>query len=187
MKIFVFLLLFVGIINAHPHIFIEYSLDFEFDENKQLRGFWVDMEFDEMFSISIIEGADANGDKVFNKTETKKVFIDFFSNLKSYNYYLNVNENGKVNQNLTIKNFSVSVEEDLVTYKYFVPLSKVSSGTIVVSMYDEEYFCSIENRGKTAFKVLGDNSFIKSIKIVENEEESFYFDQIIPEECHLEF
>ena len=87
MKTLLLLLLFSVNLVAHPHIFIEYGLEVVVEKSK-ISGFYVTMQFDEMFSASIIEGADKDKSGSFSKSETAIVNDEFFSNLKNYNYYL---------------------------------------------------------------------------------------------------
>jgi len=191
-KIFLFLALFVftqvNNVWSHPHVFIEYTLDFKFNKDKTPAGFWVTWEFGEMFSSSIIEGCDKDKNGKFSKNEITFVRDNFFNHLKNYNYYLHINNNGKIEDTFNVKDFSAEIfDDDFVRYKFFVPLKGKNHGEIVVSIFDVEYYCSIEPKDDNPCKVIGNPIFIKSIKVVENEEESFYFDQIIPEECHLEY
>ncbi|MFW5786155.1 MAG: DUF1007 family protein [bacterium] len=86
---FVMLALGAGRLAAHPHIWIDSTVDFEFDRSgiSTVRVTWL---FDEFYSADMILSFDANGDGELSAAEQRAVRADAFDHLVELDYFLYV-------------------------------------------------------------------------------------------------
>ena len=62
---------------SHPHVFIETSMEFIFNES-ELKGFRLNWIFDEMFSSVVMQDCDKNKDILLDKKEIRIIEKDYF-------------------------------------------------------------------------------------------------------------
>ncbi|OIO74779.1 MAG: hypothetical protein AUJ85_04750 [Elusimicrobia bacterium CG1_02_37_114] len=157
--IFILLLIFTApaSILAHPHIFIDVSPSFVFDDNG-LAGITVQWHFDELFSQDIIMSCDKDGDSKFNKEEIENVEKDYFNYAKNSNYFSIIKINGDTLKNIAVKDFQAFINPDklTVTYIYFIPVGLLYETNITKIQY-------IAN-DHTTFVAFGSNQKENSIK-----------------------
>ncbi len=129
---------------AHPHLFVDNKLTFMFDESG-LAGMLVEWKFDDMYSSGIIYDFD-NGDGVFSKQENALLKRDNFSNLKKYDFFLEVVIDSSPFKVVFVQDFEASINNGRLVYRFFVPCH-VSAGqhtkTIHVGVVDETNFVAI--------------------------------------------
>jgi ABC-type uncharacterized transport system substrate-binding protein len=160
---------------SHPHVFIDYTVNFVFDQNG-LAGIETKWIFDEMYSSMLIQDYDVDKDGRFSNSEIITTKQDAFSNLENYNYfiYLSINsENFKVE---SIENFSVDVYDNKVIYSFFIPWvvpATLSYKEIEISMYDETYYVDLLPLGE--------------VKVFEDTKESRDYGEIYPYSICLKF
>ena len=121
---------------AHPHIFIDVSPVFVFDDGgfKGIRVTWV---FDEFFSEQILLDCDTDGDGALSDEELEIVKKDYFSYLKDYDYFSAIEINDEETVPVTVRDFSACVLDDhnTVQYDFFIPLDASSSNRISYIKY----------------------------------------------------
>jgi ABC-type uncharacterized transport system substrate-binding protein len=72
--------------SAHPHMFIDAMVKFMVTDTS-LAGFYVYWDFDEMYSASLRDEFDTNGNKRFDPDEVEKIFSNAFSFAANSNYF----------------------------------------------------------------------------------------------------
>lgn len=82
-----FILTATGSASAHPHMSLEYRLEFEL-KGRECVGIRVEWLFDSMFSAAIIREYDANHDGKFSKAENENIRQRAFANLEHYGYFV---------------------------------------------------------------------------------------------------
>ncbi|MFW5714784.1 MAG: DUF1007 family protein [bacterium] len=130
---------------AHPHMFIDSQVTAVFDQ-QQLKGFWIEWKFDEMFTSSIRIDYDRNRDGEFNDQETRLIEQNAFANLKNYNYFITITHGDKAYRADQVEKFDAWMEDDRLVYKFFVPYSLSISGaqsTVKLIIFDDTFFCDI--------------------------------------------
>jgi ABC-type uncharacterized transport system substrate-binding protein len=130
---------------AHPHVFIESQVKFNFDKNgfSEIDISWT---FDNMFSNMLIQDYDKNTNNIFEPAEIKKIQDEAFANVKNYHYFTYISINNKSFDIKYIKNFSVIQKNGLVTYLFTIPChvkATENKKEISLVMYDESYFIDI--------------------------------------------
>ncbi|MBN2510839.1 MAG: DUF1007 family protein [Spirochaetales bacterium] len=133
---------------AHPHTFINTRLELTFTET-EFNGFWIDWEFDPVFTDMIAEYYDSNGDGSYSAAETQEVYKDAFSNLANYHYFTRVFQNGREYPTETVKDFSVYIHNGLLHYRFFVAHTADIPApgrkeTLNIAIFDETYFCAVD-------------------------------------------
>ena len=174
---------------SHPHVFIDYTVNFVFDQN-ELTGVETQWIFDEMYSSILIQDYDANKDGKFSDREIITIKQDAFSNLENYNYfiYLSINsENFKVK---SIENFSVDVYDNKVIYSFFIPWvvpATLSYKKIEICMYDETYYVDLLPLGDDPVRFTNEGSIDYKVKVFEDTKTSRDYGEIYPYSISLKF
>ena len=138
-----FLALSLPTIFAHPHVSLDARLQFEFD-GKECRGFWVDWTFDAFFSATVINDFDANGNGRFEPAEIQKVYNGAFINLHKYGFFTLIRKGDKRTSPEAVENFSATVRDNRLVYRFFVPLDGKEYGRdFSVAIFDKTYYCAV--------------------------------------------
>ncbi|MDX9800312.1 MAG: DUF1007 family protein [Spirochaetia bacterium] len=163
---------------SHPHTFIDSVVECEFNESG-ISGFWINWSFDPMFATSIIMDFDRDKNGVFSKSEIKDIRENAFSNLENFNYFIYITENRKTRRPITVTNFSASIVEDDIIYRFFVPYNSSAAdkqNSVIIAIYDETFFCDISIKSvKTVPDDISDIFTIEK-KIRINEEKTIKYD-----------
>ncbi|RZB34545.1 MAG: hypothetical protein SRB1_00313 [Desulfobacteraceae bacterium Eth-SRB1] len=174
---------------AHPHIFIVQRLSIVFD-NQGLTGFWVEWNFDEMFSSMIAADYDQNQNSSLEAAEVAMVKEKAFLYIAEYDYFVFVKIDGQPFKVKWIKDFNAVLKNGRLSYRFFVPCH-VKAGElfkqIVIAAYDSSYFTAIFfARNRPAFIENGDRFMIES-SIKEDKSTSIYFGMVNPWALFLKF
>lgn len=170
---------------AHPHVFVDCSLTFEFNGNC-LSGVRQKWWFDEMFAAMILGDFDKNHDNKLTKKEATELEQGAFVNLKNFNYFTRILIDGKERNPIEATEFKPSIEEGTLVYEFFVPLNITDSAKhiVMVAIYDESFYTAIQMDPQN--KVLGINEKFKTtLELEPISEMAYFFDQIVPEAAVL--
>jgi ABC-type uncharacterized transport system substrate-binding protein len=185
---FMFILLSALNLSAHPHVFVDSTVKFVFDENG-LAGAEVNWVFDEMFSSMIILDYDKNANQQFEPAEITKVRQQVFANLRQFNYFMHIKIDGKSFAVNFVTEFSAAIIEGKVVYRFFVPCHVKASATfkeLQLSIYDNTFYSSVFLEKKSLkFKNWEAYEVRHSTSI--NRNNAYYYGQIYPEEINLRF
>lgn len=135
----------VFFVPAHPHMFIDTRVTFQFDDGG-LKGFWVTWWFDGGFTSMILTDYDFDRNGDFAGNEVAAIEGNAFSNLKNYNYFLYVYRNGARIFPNDITDFTAYMEENRLVYEFFVPARVPGSydwETVKLAIYDDTFYCDI--------------------------------------------
>lgn len=143
-KILLLLLLSLlpALASAHPHVFINGTLSFSFD-NTRLTGIRVSWEFDPMFSSQVITACDENKNRKFDAIENGKVRSGFFKNLKNFDYFTRVWINNVFKRTTAVTGFRATINKESVTFQFFIPLNQTVSKdetSVKVAFIDDSNF-----------------------------------------------
>ena len=184
-------LLFVAfcplITSAHPHVFVDCSLAFVFDE-KGLAGIQQQWAFDEMFTEMILFDHDKNRDSVLSPAEITSIKKGAFDNLKESGFFTHVLIDGKKFSVKWVTDFSARVEENRLIYSFVVPChvnATTQLRTIRVSVFDDEYYTDIAlelnplsyQGKKELFTIDCSRDFLPEL--------TYYYGQVVPEGLFL--
>jgi len=128
--------------SAHPHVWVDYSLEARFDRNG-LTGFQHRWVFDEMFSSQIMEMFDADSDGFFSPEEIEEVRQGAFAYLREHNYFIHIKIDGHDFTVQYVQDFHAAIDGHQVIYEFFVPCTVAAVATpktIHLLVADMEYF-----------------------------------------------
>lgn len=171
--------------SAHPHVFVDCSLTFEFSENG-LSGVRQKWWFDEMFAAMILGDFDTNHDNKLSPDEAKALKNGAFVNLKNFNYFTRIIVDGKESNPIEAVEFKPSIEEGTLVYEFLVPLNIADNAkhVVMVAIYDESFYTAVQMDPQN--KVLGlSGKYKTNLELEPVAEMAYFFDQIVPEAAVL--
>jgi len=141
----VFMLFFVSVARAHPHVFIDASPVIVIDEQgvAGIRQHWV---FDDMFTSAILSDIGVAPDDIGTTAGQTAIRDGAFSYLKNFDYFTAVHLDA---EQLPIKeamDFRASTTEDnRLVYDFYLPLNipVEKQHTLRIAIYDKEYYSDI--------------------------------------------
>jgi ABC-type uncharacterized transport system substrate-binding protein len=180
---------FAAILCAHPHVFIDYTVDFVFDQSG-LVGIRTEWYFDEMYSSMLLQDYDVDNNGMFSPDEIVVTERDAFSNLENYNYFVDITMQSTCYKVEKVKDFSADVRDDRVVYTFFIPYMVQVTGSyqdVEVCMYDETYYVDLLPMGDDPVRFTHADSIDFTYKVYEDEKESRDYGQIYPYSIRLTF
>ncbi len=167
---------------AHPHMWFKNKVDFVFSNDK-IKGVFVTWTFEKEFSNEIIKGYDLDRNGKFSKKEALAVYNNAFIYTKNYYYFIFIRE-GKERfspKSIDKNKFSVSQKKGIVSYRFFVDLSKIKGREFYFACYDYTFFCDISYTKKNPISFTYNKRKVKpKYKIEENKDYPVYYDPISP-------
>jgi len=130
---------------CHPHVFMDTGIEVAYND-RGLSGFWIDWEFDKIFTASILMDFDRDHDRILSPEEVADIQANAFSNLANYNYFLYFRCCGNTYRPTAVKDFTAYMENERIHYRFFVPYSLPlgdGAAKINLAVYDDTYFCAI--------------------------------------------
>ncbi len=176
--IFIFLIGFPAF--SHPHMWFTSSLEVVFS-GKNLKGAYITWTFDRFFSADVISGYDLNGDGIFSTKETADVYENAFSYSENFYYFTFIRQGEKrvTPEHIEKASFSVWQNKGIVSYRFFIDLSKFKGQEIFLACYDYTFFCDITYPKNAAVKFIYDKTLITpSYTVIENKNYPVYYDPL---------
>jgi ABC-type uncharacterized transport system substrate-binding protein len=174
---------------AHPHVFIDNRISVIFDDNG-LNGFKHEWIFDEMFSSTMIREFDLDADGKFNEKEIKGVLSGAFFNLKEHNYFTDISINGHRFKIKEFEDFRAGIDSGVVVYEFFLPCEVTASRKnqeVTIAVYDPTYFVQVLWASEDPFCFKKASNLEFSYEVFEDEKNSYYYGQILPEALKIKF
>jgi len=138
-KLFFWLLISISLL-AHPHTFINVSVDIIGDkEIEKLDIKWV---FDEMTSQSLLADFDANNNGLFEKNELEDFKKSVFDDLKQFSYFTNLKIAGKKIK-ITPTDLHLSKENNNFVAQFTLNLKPFAHQKKSIGFWDESYLCAL--------------------------------------------
>lgn len=176
------IILFTGIpaaVHAHPHVFIKNSVEFVWDDSGSLEGAYLTWNFDRFFSADIIKWLDENQDGEFSDTESEDVYNRAFINLRHYYYYTFIRQGAKRTNPPEVTRFRATQKDGIMTYRFYIDLSKYTGRELYFAVYDYTYFCDVQYPDDCVTFSCPPN--VKpSCKIIENKQFPVYYNPLSP-------
>lgn len=174
-------------VHAHPHVFIDNSVNFVFDD-KGLAGIRLEWVFDDMFGSGFIMDYDTNADGKLSPEEVALIKHDAFDHLRDYHYFTRIFIGPDEFKVKYIKDFDARIEDGRLIYAFTIPchVSALSSPKkLSVMVYDDEYYTAITT-SKKASTTCGD-AFDCAVERSINRDISFYFGMVHPDQTVINF
>lgn len=158
-------------LHAHPHVFIDAHVSFQFNEG-EMEGFWVEWDFDPLFTSMIVMDFGAPREGPFSQEVIRVIHDGAFSNLRHYGYFTYVIVDDRVHPTEEVREFSAFMRNRRVVYRFFVPFRQPLDGrsrTVKVRMYDNTFFTDIAFRTSNPVAVKGPVDLEAEHRVVRNE------------------
>ncbi len=163
---------------AHPHMFIDSEVTAVFEE-QQLKGFWIEWKFDQMFTASIRMDYDRNRDGQFNDQEAGLIEQNAFANLRNYHYFITITRGNESYQVEQVESFDAWLENDRLGYKFFVPFSIPVTGAeekVKLVIFDDTFFCDIAYVDEKPVSIEGQQFVRAQARIQRNRDAGISYD-----------
>ena len=128
----------VGRVNANPDVWVTAGIIFRF-EDARVNGLTYVWRFDDYYSSRAVQTYDSNRDGTFGPQEVARLRAESFDPLTRFGYYVHVWANGEKRKTPDIENFTVSIEDAHLVYRFTVPLipsADPSTSPVVASLFD---------------------------------------------------
>lgn len=135
---------------SHPHIFIDAEIELITSKDK-LEHLLVSWQWDEWFSLEIIEACDKNKNFKFEPNEVKIVFDDFFIGVKDFSYFTEIRLNNRRFRINEVNNFFAEVlnisGKNIVKYYFTIPVDIAINDKLSINIAKDDVttFTAFEN------------------------------------------
>jgi ABC-type uncharacterized transport system substrate-binding protein len=174
---------------AHPHVFIEERIKFEFDA-KGLAGIRMIWTFDDMFTTMVAGDFDKNKNQALEPEEVADVKKSMFDNLVNYAYYAFVKIDSKPFEVKYVRDFKARLNKGILTYEFMIPChvtATVQPKVVTLTSYDPDYYCALFFAEDTPILISGDAAVDVSASIRKDMETSYYFGMLNPWQQRVSF
>ena len=135
-NIFFLLLLSTCSLFAHPHTFIDISLEIT---ETELKVKWL---FDEMTSNTLIEDFDSDHNQIFDPKETALFKKEVFTPLQEFSFFTNLKV-AKKKMTISPKNLQLSKVGNIFVVEFYVDLKPYGHQKKSIGFWDESYLCAL--------------------------------------------
>ncbi len=143
---------------SHPHVAIEARSDVVFDDAGRIIAVNVEWSFDEFYSVTAVEGLDANQNGKYEPAELNGVIVENIKELKAFRYFTQVNADGKPVAYGEVTEFGSHMKNDILTMYFQIPFAEPVdpvASQVSYKMYDPEFYIAIEYPAKGGVNVVG--------------------------------
>ncbi len=158
-KYILFYFLYINLLYAHPHVFIEVHPTIEVKNSKTTK-IHFEWKIDEMTSSMLIMQLDTNGNGKIDKKENSIAYSDYFSSLKEQNFYTNMKLKNRV-QKFNPTNFKATIENHKVCYSFDIK-GNYNIKDLKFYFRDETFFVAMILK-KKFMKITGVKAIIKPL------------------------
>ncbi len=173
---------------AHPHVFIENRVAFDFSDRK-VEAIGVHWQFDEIFSDDLLMQFDADGDGSFDKLESQAVAEGVLPNLAQFHYFIFVYVDGKLLDAIPPTDFVASAKDRVVSFEMQVKLPQPVdpyAEALAVEVNDREFYVEVDLPEKDAV-TLRNAGGVKCGATIRDDLENAYFGGFVyPQEIALQ-
>jgi ABC-type uncharacterized transport system substrate-binding protein len=173
--------------SAHPHVFIEDRVVFMFAADKiiAITESWT---FDDIFSDTLIQQFDTNGDSAFDTAESKSVAKGTLPNLKKFRYFNYVWVDGKDLGSIDPIDFTAVAKNKKVTFVFSVKLPKPvdpKTQKVKVEINDREFYVEVDLAKEQPILFHGNQGVTCAPKVRDDSENAYYGGFVYPQEITL--
>ncbi|WP_137982535.1 DUF1007 family protein [Desulfovibrio gilichinskyi] len=139
---------------AHPHVFVDSSLTFEFD-SQGLKGIREKWWFDEMFASMILGDFDTDHNNKLSEEEAKALKDGAFINLKKFNFFTTILIDGLPYTATEATEFNPSIEKGTLVYEFFIPCKVLENNkkhTVLATNIDKSLYTAFQMNPQNKIK-----------------------------------
>lgn len=173
---------------AHPHVFIENRVAFDFAEGK-VRSIGVNWAFDEIFSGDLLMQFDADGDGAFDELESKAVGEGVLPNLAQFHYFIYIYVDGTLLDPIPPSAFTASAKDNVVSFQMTVALPQPvdpRSQALAIEVNDREYYVAVELAESDPVVLANADGVPCGATIREDHENAYFGGFVYPQEIALQ-
>lgn len=178
-KIFSFIFILASSLTySHPHIFIETTLDVNFNRFG-IDGFWVEWIFDPIYSATIIADFDLNRNRKFDSDEIAEVYENAFSGIAASYFFIFIDNGKRIIRPTAVSDFSARIEKNNVVYRFFTPFRSEALARekeVTIGVYDLEFYCDIVFVEKEPIKLSNADYMEVDYILAQNEDKTIEYD-----------
>ena len=130
--------------NAHPHAWIDLDTRLIFDAEGRLEAVELDWLFDEFYTAFIAEEYTTAG--VTPSAFLEQVAAENLANLREYDYFTDLEQNGAPLALGDVRRFETSIEGERLWLKFEIPLATPAdpaAGPFEFAVYDPTYYIEV--------------------------------------------
>jgi tRNA threonylcarbamoyladenosine biosynthesis protein TsaE len=168
---------------AHPHVFIDNVVTFIFSTDK-IVGFHLSWSFDEVFSETLVQDFDADGDGRLDVGETEAIKASSLPSLGEYDYFLHLWVDGVPVETFGAVDMTVVQDGARVTYELEVTLETPLDSRrdrIEVSVYDDSYYVEVVLAHPDPVRLAGIPDGSCTYRVVEDDARAYYYETVYPQ------
>ncbi|MBI9090098.1 MAG: DUF1007 family protein [Desulfobacterium sp.] len=174
---------------AHPHVFIEERVKFEFDGKglASIRMFWT---FDDMFSTMVAGDFDRNKNHALEPEEVAEVRKGMFDNLVNHGYYAFIKIDNKSFEVKSVRGFKASLHKGILTYEFVIPCHVTATSqpkVVTLTSFDPDYYCALFFAEDNPTLISGESAVDVLATIQKDMETDYYFGMLNPWQQHVSF
>ena len=143
----VMLLINAGNTSAHPHMFIDWTVEPSI-EDSMMAGVRVVWTFDEMNSSAILQQYDLNKNGTLDDNEVDSIRINSLPGLAQYNYFMIVSWGKKALKIRKVDQFRATLTDSRLKYSFLAPclisLSEFAYDNLTIAFSDPSMFISFD-------------------------------------------
>lgn len=170
---------------AHPHVFVDTETVLVFNKKGEAVSIEQIWQFDEMFSMTLIEDNDLDQNGTFDADDIVSLQENAFQNLAEYHYFTQLMNGGEDILDFTVSAFDATLNKDkTVTYRFTLDLPKaLTPSDLRLGVFDPEYYVDFAYKkgGELAFKGQKDCAFT----LKEDAENPIYAGMVNPEKMYV--
>lgn len=136
---------------AHPHIWIDGSIDLQFD-GAGLSGLEVRWAFDDFNSADMILHFDTNGDFTLSADEVRSVRERSFDHLFAIDYFMLISVDGRQIEPPAATAFDAAFEGGRLIYSFVTPVRVAwrDLDTLSIALFDQSYYIAFQTNATRA-------------------------------------
>lgn len=150
------LLLSLGSVSAHPHVFIDYAITLLFDDNgaEAVRVSWT---FDEMYSSMLLHDYTSRPPRdALTPADVDSLRNQAFEDTADYHYFVDLKLNGSTLPVKDVTDFDARFRDHRMTYSFTLPLHASATrgrSTLEIDAFDNEFYIDFELTDKNGIAV----------------------------------
>lgn len=164
-----------GPVQAHPHVWIYANSDVVLNEQGHLVAIDVIWEFDEFYSLTAVEGMDADGNGNYESSELQPLAAENIKALEDFAYFTEISSGGNIVKPAKVTEFQSTFKEGRLSMIFRIPLASPldpKAAQVSYRMFDPSFFIAIEYQAKNPVAAMGELPEGCEVKVIAASAES---------------
>ncbi|GAB6088465.1 DUF1007 family protein [Spirochaeta dissipatitropha] len=188
------LILSPKMITAHPHVFIESSVEIEFSDGVP-HGVRFRWKFDDFFSRMMLLDFAGSVSGPLSAEQIERLRAGAFENLANFNYFSTILIDDSPLKIEVVEDFRADVAQRTLIYEFLVPLRQPGGSSssridgmreLAIGSFDESFYSYMEF-SEEPFSVQGIRPADITSELRKRPDYTYYFDLIVPELLHIKW